>query len=228
MLPTIAIVMPLYNNESTILMTLESLCSQSEGFDELIVVNDASKDYSLLIVEKFLDKQHDFKSKLINHTSTMGLARTYNDAISSTRCDLVILLHADVALQNDALKNLIAPFKEPVSQTIVATTHYVIHPYEIWNKYNFWQKCFFARLVGRRYSGIDGKFDCFKRESVVQVGLFSEKLFRSAGEDGDMVARISKIGKIIQTDAAIIHLHKLDRTFNLKSLIYSSYSILHS
>ena len=121
MSPTVAVIIPLYKTESTILATLESLQLQSEPVDDLIIVNDEVGGKSLQIVEEFLKKTGRFKSKIINHTSSIGLARSYNEAISRTSCDLVIFLHADVILQSDALKYLIAPFKGPMSERIVAT-----------------------------------------------------------------------------------------------------------
>ena len=211
---SVSIILPLYNGESTIIKTLESLLSQTVKFSELIVVNDASSDKSLEIVQKFLDQKLDYK--IINHEKNFGLAKSYNDAIRISKGDLIVTLHQDVILQDDSLEKLIAPFKD---SSVVASSHVVMHPLKIWETYNFWQRCFFARQAGKDQHGIDGKFDCFRREALFKAGLFDESHFRSAGEDADMVFKLKKIGKIVDTDAKIIHLHKIDPDFSWKDIL---------
>lgn len=214
--PLISIILPLHNGESTIIKTLESLIVQSIKFHELIIIDDASSDSSVKLLQKFL-KDKKIKYKSIKHNKTSGLAKSYNDGIMLSTGDLIVTLHQDVVLMKDSLEKLIAPFDK--SET-VATSHIVMHPIEIWNTYNFWQKCFFARLVGKDFSGIDGKFDCFLKKSLLEVGLFDEKNFRSAGEDGDMLFKLKKHGKIIDTPSKIIHLHKISSSFSYKDIIY--------
>jgi glycosyltransferase involved in cell wall biosynthesis len=211
---SVSVILPLYNGESTIAKTLKSLFSQTVKFSELIVVNDASSDNSLSLVEKFRDGRRDFK--IINHKKNFGLARSYNDAIRVSGGRLIVTLHQDVVLQDDSLKKLTSPFED---NCVVAASHSVMHPMKIWNAYNFWQKCFFARQARKDQHGIDGKFDCFQKDALFEVGLFDELHFRSAGEDADMVFKLKKVGKIVDTEAKIIHLHKIDQNFSWKDII---------
>lgn len=210
----ISVVMPVYNGESTIKETLESLMRQTEKFDELIIVNDASTDKSVECIKDFLGARGEYK--LICNENQFGLAGSYNKGIRASKGDLVVTLHQDIILENESLKELIKPFGD---DRVVAASHVVAHPLEIWNQYNFWQKCFFARLAGKDFSGIDGKFDCFRKSALERVGLFDEINFRTAGEDGDMVYRLKKIGRVVDTKAKIIHLHKVDPKFNWKNII---------
>ena len=213
--PKISVVMPVHNGETTIAKTLESLACQTKKFDELIVVDDASNDRSAEIAKYFFGAKNDYQ--LIRNEKQTGLAAAYNKGIKAAKGDLIVTLHQDVLLENDSLEKLVEPFGD---QKVVASTHEVAHPIEIWNKYNFWQKCFFARQAGKTQSGIDGKFDCFRKSGLEKVGLFDKTNFRTAGEDGDMVYRIGKIGKIVFTKAKIIHLHKIDPHFSWKDIVY--------
>lgn len=210
----ISVVMPAYNGESTIKETLESLMRQTEKFDELIIVDDASSDGSAQAIKGYLSEKQNYT--LIQNEKQAGLASAYNKGIKTAKGDLIVTLHQDVLLEKDALEKLVEPFCD---EKVVASTHIVLHPMEIWSKYNFWQKCFFARLAGRNFSGIDGKFDAFRKSALEKVGLFDEKHFHTAGEDGDMVYKLKKIGKISQTRAKIIHLHKIDPDFSWKDII---------
>jgi len=130
---------------------------------------------------------------------------------------LIITMHSDVVLAKKAIEKLVTPFKD---SEVVASYHVVNHPFDIWEKYNFWQKCFFSRLVGKKFSGLDGKFDCFRREAILKIGLFDSQTFFRAGEDGDIVIRLKKIGKVIKTGAEIVHLHDMDPGFGIKKIIY--------
>lgn len=211
----ISVLVPVYNGETTIEKTLESLVRQTKKFDELIIVDDASSDGSAEAIKKYLDGKQNYA--LILNEKQAGLAAAYNKGIRAARGDFIVTLHQDILLEKDALEKLVEPFAD---EKVVASTHVVAHPLEIWNKYNFWQKCFFARLAGKDFSGIDGKFDAFRKSALEKAGLFDEVHFKTAGEDGDMAHKMGKIGKIARTKAKIIHLHKIDLRFSWKDIIH--------
>ena len=214
----ISVILPLYNGETTILKTLESLFAQTAPFEELIVVDDASTDKSLSLVERFLSGRGG-AHQILKHRQSGGLSASYNDGIKACRGDLVVTLHQDVVLpQKNALEHLIEPLLN--DNSVVASYHCVDHPRAVFETYNFWQKCFFSRLVGKRFCGLDGKFDCFRKSVLEEVGLFDGQTFFRAGEDGDIVHKLRKKGKIVKTEAAIIHLHAVNSNFGLKEVIY--------
>src|SRR4030042_5177096 len=204
----ISVIMPVHNGESTLRKTLESLLAQSKKFDELVVVDDASGDSSVSVIKKYLDGKKNYK--LLQNEKCLGLAAAYNRGIQESIGELIIALHQDILLEKDALEKLVEPLAD---EKVVASTHIVAYPMEIWNKYNFWQKCLFARLAGKIFSGIDGKFDCFRKSALLEAGLFDEIHFKTAGGAGDMVYKLKKIGKMAEQKAKIIHLHKVDSHF---------------
>lgn len=206
--------MPVHNGETTLEKTLENLLAQSKKFDELIVVDDASSDQSAECAKKILDGRQEYK--LIRNEKQRGLAAAYNQGIRESAGDIIVTIHQDILLEKDALEKLAAPFEDT---RVVASTHIVSHPLEIWNKYNFWQKCFFARLAGKNFSGIDGKFDAFRKNALEKIGLFDEKHFHTAGEDGDIAWKLRKIGRIAETNAKIVHLHKIDPDFSWRDIV---------
>jgi glycosyltransferase involved in cell wall biosynthesis len=221
----IAIIIPIYNSETTIVETLESLLRQGNNFQELVLINDASSDSSISLVKDFLEKnkqsisEKKIEVKIINHPKSQGLAASYNDGIDNSKGELVVTLHSDIILREDSLQKLVAPFSEDEQGKIVATFHAVDHPFEIWNKYNFWQKCFFARLVGKKFSGLDGKFDCFRRTALLKVGKFDAERFKNAGEDGDIIFKLGKLGEMQKTEAEIVHIHSMSPNFSFRDII---------
>jgi len=220
----ITIIIPFFNAQSTVIQTIESLFAQSFLFNQLVIVNDASTDDSLkkvkdfLTSKKFFIKKHSINIVFIDHKKSRGLAYSYNDGIKHSKSQIVVTLHADIILKKNSLKNLIQPFFSKDSNSVVATSHCVIHPFEVWSKYNFWQKCFFSRLVRKKYCGLDGKFDGFSRQTLLDVGLFDYKNFRTAGEDGDIICKLKKIGSLVSTKVEIIHIHQASKKFGFKDI----------
>ena len=214
----VSVVMPMRNGASTVRRSLESLLEQAEPFDELIVVDDKSTDDSVRIARKTLQSSgHTYL--LVEHERSEGLACSYNDGIRRASGELIVTMHCDVVLQGEkALGQLVAPLRK--NRDVVLAYHCVDHPRSVWETYNFWQKCFFARQVGRRQSGMDGKFDCLRKSALEEVGLFDGETFRRAGEDGDVFRKLAAKGETVKTDSAILHLHSLDPDFRMSNIIY--------
>lgn len=214
----ISIIIPIYNSQSTILATLKSLATQQKLIHEIIIINDGSTDKSLSIIETYFKKHFiDIKKKIINHSKSIGLSTSYNEGISKSKGNLIITLHSDIFLKKNAISLLTAPFTK---KDVVASYHQVIHPLKVWKKYNFWQKAFFDRQLKHLQSGMDGKFDCYRRKELIKVGLFDNKNFFRAGEDGDIFLKLKKIGQVVATKATIIHLHNQEPSFDYKKIIY--------
>ena len=216
--PCVSIVIPVYNGANTIIESIDSLLKQdyidkNPDYVEIIVINDNSTDNSFsLVKDYFYDKT--IKNKIHSNKKNLGLAANYNKGIEISGGDYIITMHQDVILKENALTQLVSAMDEETTQ---AAFHYVDHPREIWEKYNFWQKCLFSRLLDKRFYGLDGKFDLFRKSILIDVGMFDTVTFRSAGEDGDIVKKIESVGILKKTEAGIIHIHDNNPNYSLKS-----------
>jgi glycosyltransferase involved in cell wall biosynthesis len=207
----VSVVIPIFNGASTIVQTLESLLEQRAFFDELIIINDASKDNSKELVEDYLTGKIEYK--LIDHKINQGLSNTYNEGIQVARGPLVVTMHQDVILLEDALKKIVEPFG---NKKVVAASHISVFSLELWKKFNFWQKTFFSRFYKKESAGLNGQFDCFRKEALEKIGLFEDK----PGEDGEIVYKLEKIGLIALTEAKIIHMQNLRPDFCPRDILY--------
>ncbi len=90
MKPLISIVMPLYNKESSILKTIQSVISQTYTDYELIVVNDGSTDNGTKIVENY----PDIRINLINKENG-GVCSARNRGIQEAKGEYIALMDAD-------------------------------------------------------------------------------------------------------------------------------------
>ncbi|MBD3366169.1 glycosyltransferase [candidate division WWE3 bacterium] len=216
---TISVVIPLHNGSTTIIETLKSLESHIGLVDEVFIMENGSTDNSLQLVQDYVDRSTHGKYVLFSTSTSLGLSGAYNKGIEMSSGDLIITLHQDVLLKDYAVASLLEPFFS-AEKGVVATSHCVEHPSFVWRAYPFWQRCLFSRLLGKTYCGLDGKFDCFSRAALYEVGLFDSLRFRTAGEDGDIRKRLLKKGRISKTESLIIHLHAVSDKFSIWDYFY--------
>lgn len=87
----LSIVLPLYNSESYIYQTIESLLNQTLSDFELIIVNDCSNDQSLYIVHEFMDK----RIKIVNQDINRGCSSSRNLGISIAQGEYIAFADSD-------------------------------------------------------------------------------------------------------------------------------------
>jgi len=108
--PTVTIGIPAHNEESNIKKLLDSILSQKRDnfeLEKIIVISDGSADST---EKKVLEINSD-KIKLIADGERFGKPIRINQIFSEADSDIVIILDADIKLENDlVLDNLIKPF----------------------------------------------------------------------------------------------------------------------
>ena len=97
----VTVIIPNYNGTKYIRECLLSLRAQSYDGFETIVVDNASTDDSLQIVEKEFPEV-----KLIKLASNFGFCRAVNEGIAKTKTEYVILLNNDTRADKDFVKEL--------------------------------------------------------------------------------------------------------------------------
>ena len=98
------IIIPNYNGEKLLQENLPFVIKESEVFDsesEIIVVDDASTDNSVLVLqEKFPEV------KLVQHEVNKGFAEGIHSGVSAASYELVFLLNSDVQIVEGCLNKL--------------------------------------------------------------------------------------------------------------------------
>lgn len=104
-----SILIPTYNNEKTIAKTIESALNQDyKGDYEIVIVNNASTDATLSVIESY----DDAKIKLITNPSTVHMYENHNICIENALGDYVVFCHSDDELMPEALKILAKKIEE--------------------------------------------------------------------------------------------------------------------
>lgn len=89
--PTVTILMPVYNAERYLALTIQSLLNQRNINFELIIINDGSSDSTLQIVKSFKNP----RIRLINHRQNKGIAVRLNEGLRLARGQYIARADAD-------------------------------------------------------------------------------------------------------------------------------------
>lgn len=142
--PTVSILAPAYNEEATIIENIRSLLSIRYANYEVIVVNDGSRDRSLIkLIEEYQLEPVDFavnyaletkkvkavyKSKNPTYNNLVvvdkengGKSDALNAAINVSTGDYTLNIDVDCILEEDCLLKLMKPFLEETDRNMIAT-----------------------------------------------------------------------------------------------------------
>lgn len=97
-----SVIIPLYNKEAYIQQTIDSILNQSFTDFELIIVDDASTDDSLVLAKKYTSEKIIF----IEHAKNKGLAATRNTGIKQASSSYITFLDADDYWKPNFLKTI--------------------------------------------------------------------------------------------------------------------------
>jgi len=101
-MPLISVIMASYNHEKYIPESIESVLDQSFNDLELIIIDDASKDHSRNVIEKYSGV--DPRVRPIFHEKNLGIAKTFNEGIRLSKGKFIAFLASDDAWTVDKLK----------------------------------------------------------------------------------------------------------------------------
>lgn len=89
----VSIVMPLFNAEPFLAETMDSVCSQTFGDWELIVIEDRSTDCSLRLAREY--EERDRRIRVYPNERNLGAAKSRNAGLEHVTGDFVAFMDAD-------------------------------------------------------------------------------------------------------------------------------------
>lgn len=98
--PWFTVIMPMYNRATTVERAVRSVLDQGFESVEVVVVDDASEDESIAVVEAIEDK----RVRLLRHPVNRGVCPARNTAIDAARGKWLIMLDSDDTLVPGSLE----------------------------------------------------------------------------------------------------------------------------
>jgi len=189
--PIISVVIPSLNEEKYIEKTLKSIVNQTLPREkyEVILSDGKSKDNTVKIAKKYIDKLVIKKNKSIAHGRNLGA--------SKSKGKYLVFVDADSIISARLLKQVINTFEKDES---------IVGAFTI---YKFRSKSIVIRLLNSIFIQLEklsnmlfprgtittGACIIVRRSAFQQIGGFNEKL--RTNEDNDLTKRLRKIGKVI-------------------------------
>jgi len=201
----ISVVIPSYNRKVDLLQTLGSVLRQNRGDCQIIVIDDNSRDDSVLRVREAFPR-------VDLHTlgENQGPAIARNEGIKRASGDIIVGLDSDVVLPH---KNLLARIAQrfSTSREVNCLAFRVLNYFTGKDDTKTWWHPFSIEGYAHKEFYTDyfsGTGYAFRREVFEKAGYFPEDLFMH-GEEVDLALRILDAGFDILYDPSIVVLHKV-------------------
>lgn len=109
---TVSVVMATYNGEDYIEKQLESILNQSRLPEEIIICDDCSKDNTLQIIRKFVEKHNEIKWIVVKNNKNQGYIINFFNAIGKATGEIIILSDQDDVWDKNKIKFFVKCFNE--------------------------------------------------------------------------------------------------------------------
>jgi glycosyltransferase involved in cell wall biosynthesis len=183
----ISVVIPLYNAESTILATLNSVLSQTVKPYEVIIVNDGSTDNSFFIVDRFIKECTVLNFHYIQkHNGGVSTAR--NIGMEKAKGDWIALLDSDdVWLPSKLERQVEILCQNPTIDFLGCNRNGEYFDKFLFKKISFIQKINPKTFLLKNFLPVPTVI--FKKSILDTVGFFDER--QRYAEEGNFFIRIA-------------------------------------
>lgn len=191
--------MPAYNEEATIEAILDrvrsvELTNQIEK--EIIVVNDCSKDKTVEIVERYIQKHPNCDIQLLKHEKNMGKGAAMHTGIFHASGDYLIIQDADLEYDPDEYNSLIAPVLRGEADVVYGSRFIGGKPHRVLFFWHTIGNKFLTRLsnmfTNLNLTDMETCYKLFDASMIKKVRL-NEKRF---GFEPEVTAKVSRIAKV--------------------------------
>ena len=112
----VSVVTPNYNGLKFLNNYFETLLIQSRFIEEIIIIDNASTDGSIEIIEEFIrSANYPIDIKLIRNEENLGFAPAVNQGIRQAKCEYIYSVNNDVELEWNALDEIIKAMEESIA-----------------------------------------------------------------------------------------------------------------
>ncbi|MBN1645214.1 glycosyltransferase [Candidatus Woesearchaeota archaeon] len=202
--PKITLAIPAYNEEKTILKTINSIIEADYPIDkkEIIIVNDGSTDKTAQVVEAIIKKNQSHNIILLQHAKNSGnKSIAVNTALDNATGEYFSVLDADSRISKNGIKLLLPYFYNQKVGAVISRVK-VETPNKILEKIQFFEYIM-SNMIRKLMSLLGtlhitpGVLSTYKTETLRKIGGFTRDR-NNLTEDMEIALRLIQNGYKIE------------------------------
>ena len=228
----LSIIIPVYNEEKTIKIVLESLKKLvliNKIKKEIIVVNDFSKDSTEKIVNDFIKKNKEDKIIYLSHKKNLGKGAALNTGLKNFTGDIVVFQDADLEYDPNEFNELLIPFVKGQANVVYGSRFKGSKPHRIlffWHTIGNLILTFLSNMFSNlNLSDMETCYKMFAKEIIKEIDI-REKRF---GIEPEITAKIAKLKNLKLYEVGISYYgrtYEEGKKIGLKDAFRAFYCIL--
>jgi glycosyltransferase involved in cell wall biosynthesis len=185
-LKTISVIVPCYNHEKYLLDSLNSVLNQTASLDELIIIDDCSKDNSFSLATSIIN-QKLFKEKIpnilcIKNEENIGAHATINKGVNLSKSEYIAVLNSDDIFMENRLERLTASMSEAGKELSFSNYQFINRESKLVIEHPLWSELQdYISLAKSVFPNLS--FSFLQKQIALSTGnlVFTKKLFHKVG-----------------------------------------------
>ncbi len=207
-MPTVSIMIPCWNEETTVIKTIESILEMNYPQDKLfvVVIDDGSTDNTWEVVQVYA---HYPQVRLLRKQNEGSKFAALNYGLDNIHTDIVGCLDADSRVDREALRYSIVPFSDPEIMCVVPSM-VIDAPKTFWQHMQKpeYELGIYLRKVFSSLNSLyitPGPFSIFRRSVFDKIGYYIEAHHT---EDLEIALRMQVNGmRIVHAPDSLVYTH---------------------